>query len=258
MKKILFVLFILLAACGFVAAQEEEGLGLSVGVELGLGDVADKAVFEATPQLAYERSFLDGVFDVAAEIDYTFSFEDETPQELFAEEDVGYNLFLNDTSTLTFNLHNENNFSTAPDFEATGDGSIFEPSVAYGLALDAGEFAFVLGFPIGYHPEATFGVYATAGFVFPFGLGVEATANLGISPEVEYVETNFLLSYAIENLFTTELGVDVDGEFKIYTISPYLEWYFGSLTVWAGVDFGNIGGEASVTVEPYIGVKYSF
>ncbi|MDR0706553.1 MAG: hypothetical protein LBF60_01570 [Treponema sp.] len=257
MKKILFVLFVLLVTCGFAAAQEEEGLGLSAGVELGFGDVADKAVFGATPQLAYENSFLDGALDVAAGIEYTFTFEDGTPQELFAEEDIGYNLFLNDTSVLTFNLHNENDFSTVPDFDAAGDGSIFEPSVAYGLALDAGDLVFVVGFPIGYQPETTFGAYATAGFVFPFGLGVEATANLDISPDAGYAETNLLFSYGADS-FTAELEIDADGEFKAYTISPYLEWYFGSWTVWAGVDFDNIGGEGSVTVEPYIGVKYSF
>ncbi|MDR2446105.1 MAG: hypothetical protein LBD58_02245 [Treponema sp.] len=257
MKKILCALFSLLVTCGFAAAQEEDGLGLSAGVELGFGDVADKAVFGVTPLLAYERSFLDGALDVAGGIEYTFTFEDGVPQELFAEEDIGYNLFLNDTSVLTFNLHNENNVSTVPDFGDAGDGSIFEPSVIYGLALDAGELAFVLGFPIGYHPEITFGAYATAGFVFPFGFGVEATANLDISPEVGYAETNVLLSYGAD-LFTVELEIDADGEFKVYTISPYLEWYFGSWTVWAGVDFGNIGGEESISVEPYIGVKYSF
>jgi hypothetical protein len=257
MKKILCVLFVLFAACGFAAAQEEDGLGLSAGVELGFGDVANEAVFGVTPLLAYENSFLDDALDVSAEIEYTFTFEDGTPQELFAEEDVGYNLFLNAASVLTFNLHNENNFSTVPEFGAAGDGSVFEPSVAYALALDGGDLAFVLGFPIGYHPDTTFGAYATAGFVFPFGLGVEATANLDVSPDVGYAETNFLLSYGAD-LFTAELGVDVDGEFKVYTISPYLEWYFGSLTVWAGADFSNIGAEEAVTIEPYIGVKYSF
>ncbi|MDR2782244.1 MAG: hypothetical protein LBB48_00090 [Treponema sp.] len=258
MKKLLFVLFALLLACGFAAAQEEEGVGLSAGIELGFGDVADKAVFGITPQLIYEHSFLEDALDVSGEVDYTFSFEDGVPQEMYAEENIGYNLFLNDASTLTFSLHNENNFSTVPEVGAAEDGSIFEPSIAYSLALNAGDLGFVLGFPIGYQPETTFGVYATAGFTSPFGLGFEITANLDISPEVGYAETNLLLAYAFGHWLTAELGVDADAEFKVYTISPYLECYFGSWTVWAGVDIDNIGGEGSVTVEPYIGVKYSF
>lgn len=262
MKKILFVLLALLLTCGFAAAQEEEGLGLSAGVELGFGDVAAETVFRIMPLLAYEHSFLEGALDVSAEIDYTVTFEDETPQDVYAEENIGYNLSLNDVSTLTFGLHNENNFSTAPEFgDAVEDGSIFEPSVSYSLTLnggDSGELAFTLGFPIGYLPDVTYGTYVTAGYLFPFGLGFEATANLDFSPDAGYSETNLVISYAHADLFTAEVEVDADGEFKVYTISPYFEWYFGSLTVWAGVDFENIGGEGSVGVSPYIGVSYSF
>jgi hypothetical protein len=261
MKKILFVLFSLLLTCGFAAAQEEEGLGLSAGVELSFGDVADEAVFGIMPSLVYEHSFLDDALDISAEIDYTITFEDETPQDVYAEENIGYNLFLNDASTLTFSLHNENNFSTAPEFGDAGDGSIFEPSVSYTLSLNgggSGELAFALGFPIGYLPDLTSGVYATAGYLFPFGLGVEATANLDFSPEAGYSETNLVISYAHTELFTAEVEVDADADFKIFTISPYLEWYFGSLTAWVGVDFENIGGKGSVGVSPYIGVSYSF
>lgn len=261
MKKILFVLFVLLLACGFAAAQEEEGLGLSAGVELSFGDVADEAVFGITPLLTYEHSFIDGALDVSAEIDYTVTFEDQTPQEVYAEENIGYNLSLNDASTLTFGLHNENNFSTAPDFGDGEGGSILEPSVSYSLALnggDSGELAFTLGFPIGYLPDLTSGAYVAAGYVFPFGFGFEATANLDFSPDAGYSETNLVISYAYEELFSAEVEVDADSEFKVYTVTPYLEGYFGSLTVWAGVVFDNIGGEMSVSVSPYIGVSYAF
>ncbi|MDR0645237.1 MAG: hypothetical protein LBG05_10125, partial [Treponema sp.] len=68
MKKILFVLLALLLTCGFAAAQEEEGLGLNAGVELGFGDVAAETVFRIMPLLAYEHSFLEGALDVSAEI----------------------------------------------------------------------------------------------------------------------------------------------------------------------------------------------
>jgi hypothetical protein len=257
-KKFLLVLLVLTVVGGFASAQEDEGLGLSAGVEIGFGDVADEAVVGVTPLLIYEGSFLDGALDISGDVQYTFNIDDGVPQELFAEEDIGYNLSLNEASTLTFALHNENDFATVPEFEHINDGSIVEPSVTYALGMDAGELAFTLGFPLGYLPDTTFGTYLTAGFTFPFGFGVELTANLGISPDVEYADTNLVLSYGMD-LFSLEVEIDADDNtFKVYTVSPYLEWYLGSFTVWAGADFGNIGGEGSVSVEPYIGVKYSF
>ncbi|MDR2793763.1 MAG: hypothetical protein LBB61_08895 [Treponema sp.] len=255
MKRNSFVLFLLVLVCAFSVAQEK--IGLNAGAELGFGDVADTAIFGITPQLTYEHSFFEDALDISLEVDYTFNFEDGVPQDIYAEENIGYNLSLNNASTLTFTLHNENNFSTIPEFGDAGDGSIFEPSVTYGVALNAGELAFTAGFPIGYLPDTTFGTYATAGFAFPFGFGFEVTANMAISPEADYSETNVVLYYAAD-VFSAELEIDADAEFKVYTISPFVEWYVGSFTIWGGVDFGNIGGADSVSVEPYIGVKYSF
>ncbi|MDR2194011.1 MAG: hypothetical protein LBP19_06045 [Treponema sp.] len=237
MKKIVFVLLILLLVCGFSVAQDKTRI--SAGAELGFGDVADEAVFGITPQLIYEHSFFEDALDVSFEIDYTFNFEDKIPQEIYAEEDIGYNLSLNDVSTFTVSLHNENNFSTVPEFEDTGDGSIFEPSVTYSMALNAGELAFTAGFPVGYLPDTTFGTYGTTGFTFPFWFGFEVTAHMDISPDAGYSETNIVLYYAAE-AFSAELEIDADAEFKVYTISPFVEWYIGSFTVWAGVDLGRV------------------
>jgi hypothetical protein len=259
MKKLLMVLFIMVLVCGFAAAQEEnEGIGLSAGAELGFGDVADDAVINITPQLVYENSFLDGALDISAEIDYTFNFEEGVPQELYAEENIGYNLSLNEASTLTFTLHNENDFFTVPEFLDGDDGSVLEPSITYALGLDAGDLAFTLGVPIGYLPDTTVGAYLTAGFAFPFGFGVEVTANLAFSPDFDYADTNLVLSYG-RDLFSAEVEIDADDNtFKIYTVSPSVEFYFGAFTAWAGADFGNVGGDGDISIEPFIGAKYSF
>jgi hypothetical protein len=255
MKKNAFVLLVLLLVRGFSVAQEDTEF--SAGGEVGFGDMADKAVLGVSPQLTYEHFFFEEALDVFFEIDYTFNFEDEVPQEVYAEENIGYNLSLNDTSTLTFTLHNENNFSTIPEFGNAGDGSVFEPGVTYTWTLNVGELAFTAGFPIGYLPDMTFGTYVTVGFTLPFGFGFEVTANMDISPDTSYSETNAVLVYA-SDVFSAALEIDTDAEFKVYTISPFVEWYVGSFTVWVGINFGNIGGENSASVEPYLGVKYAF
>jgi hypothetical protein len=253
MKKFLFVLLAAALACGSAAAQEE-GIGLSAGLEIGLGDVADAVEVGISPLLGYETSFLDGALDVSAEIAYTFKIADGLPMEFFAEENIGYNLPLGDISTLTFGLHHENSFLLNP-FDHGDDGSVVEPNVGYALELDAGELAFALGFPITYLPEANVGAYITAGFAFPFGFGVEVTANLDLSAP-GYADTNLVLSYGQET-FSVELGIDAeDDTFTTFALNPLVEIYVNSLTFWAGVEIGGLGD--TVSVEPFLGAKISF
>jgi hypothetical protein len=254
MKKFLLALLIAALVCGFAAAQEEDGFGLSAGLEIGLGDVADAVEVGVSPLLGFETSFLDGALDVSAELVYTFVFVEGLPMEFFAEENVGYNLPLGDISTLSFGLHHENSFLLNP-FDHGDDGSVIEPSIGYALDLGIGELGLTLGFPITYAPDAGAGAYLTAGFAFPFGFGIELTANLDFS-EPGYADTNLLLSYE-QDFFYVELGIDADDTtFSTWTLSPLVEIYYNAFTFWVGAEIGGLGD--TVSLEPFLGAKISF
>jgi hypothetical protein len=253
MKKFLLVLFVGVLVCGFAAAQEE-GLGLTGGLELGFGDVADGIEMSLTPQVGYEGSFLEGALDVSAELDYTFIFASGAPMALFAEENVGYNFFLGEASTLTGTVHHENSFNINP-FSDGDDGSVVEPSVSFAQGFNAGDLGITVGFPIAYLPSAEFGLYVTAGFGFPFGFGVEVTANFDLSSP-EYADTNLVLSYG-HDIFSIEVEIDAeDKSFKTYALSPLVEFYINAFTIWAGADIGGLGGK--VSAEPFLGASISF
>lgn len=262
MKKIAVLLLALTLTAGFIPAQEEEdgGIGLTAGLEFGVSgiNIEDDRTPYLNPGIAYENSF--GNFDVYAGVDYTFNFTEKVPQSLFAEEEVAYNLGFGDIHTLTFTLHNENDIVTAwPDLsfgEANGDGSIFEPSVTYTLGLNPGDLYVTAGLPLTYLPETALDTYGTVGFAFSFGLGLEATANFGINPEAEYSGTDFLIAYEYEP-FYAEVEVNVDKEFKTFTITPEFDFSFQNFTFYINAEFADIGGE-EVGITPAIGVTYSF
>jgi hypothetical protein len=258
MKKLMVLMIALTLAAGFVSAQEEEdgGIGLTAGLEFGVTgvNVEDGAVPYLTPGIAYENSF--GNFDVAAEVDYTFNFEDGVPQSLFAEEELGYNLSLGDIHGLNFTLHNENDIVTVSDFgEANGYGSILEPSVTYTLGLSPGDFYVAAGLPLTYLPDFGLGTYATLGFGFSFGLGLEATFNFALAEEAGYDGTDFLVSYD-HDLFHAEVELNIDSEFKTLKLTPEFDYFFKNFTFYVKAEFDGIGDELVIT--PALGVTYSF
>ena len=265
MKRLAASLALLFLLAAFAAAQtngpdadtqlaldkENEGLGLEVGAELSLGDVADKAVFGLAPIVKYDNSF--GNFDVYAEAQYFMTFGDNFGQRFYLEEEVAYNLPFS-SSVLTFILNNQNNFY----FDGSEDtDGVLEPSVLYAYDFSFGTLSAQAGFPIGYAPDVIVDTYLNLGY-YNFGFGVEVKAIYNIDPFAEMAGYELLLNYEMEDVFYAEVEIDTVKDFDVFVISPYAEFFINKITIWAGVDIGNIGGLGSVSVEPYIGASYKF
>lgn len=265
MKKFGLVLLMLTVLSAFAIAQtsgpdadtqlaldkENKSLGLEAGTEIYFGDVADKFVFGLAPIVKYDNSF--GNFDLYGEAQYFINFDDNTVQTFYLEEEVAYNIPLQ-SSVLSFILNNQNNFFISPSGDYDG---VIEPSALYGYDFSFGTLSAQLGFPIGYAPEAIYDSYLNLAF-YRSGAGIEVKAIYNIDPFAKMAGYELLLNYEKEDAFYAEVEVDTDKEFDVFVISPYFEFYVSKITLWAGIDFGNIGGIGNVTVEPYIGASYKF
>jgi hypothetical protein len=262
-KRMIFSFLAAIAICGLVSAQEEDpGLGLAAGLEVGFGNVADKATPSFTPFITYENSF--GDLDVAAELDYTLVTSDPLEQSLYFDVSLGYNIGLGDASTLTIGLENENDsFVLAPEplDPATRIFGVITPSLSFAQTLDFGDLSFTLGVPLTYAngiKDSDFEgeIDITAGLALGFGFGFEITGLIGIIPDAKYAGLEVILNYENDSIYA-EVEVDIDAD-TVFTITPEFDYKLNALTIYAKADFENVGGDGDVSITPAIGVKYSF
>jgi hypothetical protein len=278
-KAALLVVFTMLAV-SFVNAQEaaqtgegaEEagGIGLTPGLEIGFGDVVDEAVISITPSVVYENSF--GDFDVFAEIDYTAAFEDpDATHELYIEEELGYNLGLTESGTLSIILNNENTFRLKPELEdgETHNGT-FTPSLQWTQGLGFGDLWLKAGLPIGYltgyeDADTEIGLDTTLGWDSTFGLAAEFALHFALSPESDFAGLGFTLSYDHQGFIYGEVAFDAfygegssgDKEFGAFQITPELDVNLNALTIYAKADIFIMKDVDDPSIMPAIGVKYS-
>jgi len=273
MKKFLLFYFVLALFASFAAA-EDEGIGLSVGLEFGIVNVT-KANDEdlnpyLMPMLIYENSFLDETMDVYAELDYTLGFtkepdedgNDVNPQSMYIDLMVGYNLDLGETSTLSFILENEfDEIIISPIYALTG---IFTPAAKFNQKLDFGDLFAQIGAPITYYNEAdtTIGLDLTLGWSSTFGLGIEAKILTLLSPgeDAGYNGFETIISYETEPIYAevkTVIPKEISNEGV--TITPEFNYSFMNFTFYVKCEFAGIGVDGGgVSVTPALGVKYSF
>jgi hypothetical protein len=261
MKKLLCVLFVvMMAAAGSAGAQEDEGIGLSLGLELGAGNVAEEAVFSLTPNVVYENSF--DALDLFGELDYTIEFDDPTIHELYFEVELGYNLQLTDPGVLSIIVNNNNTFQLSPALEEgeTYEG-VVEPALKYTHTLDFGDLYVQAGLPFyyltGFKDETAMELYGTLGWASTFGLGLEFTGTMGIKPESEFAGFGCLVSYE-QDIFYGEVEVVTDKEFKYLQIKPEIDLTFAPWTLIVRAEFYKRDGIDDWAVRPFIGGKYSF
>jgi len=280
MKKLLFSLLVMALVAGFAAA-EDEGIGLSVGLELGVENVNEgndgKKNPYLMPILIYEKSFLDDTLDVYAELDYTFGFTKEpdddgnevNPQSIYNDIIIGYNLSLGDVSTLSFILENEiDKFIIAPRYEdMNAYNGVFTPAVKFNRKFDFGDLFAQIGAPITYaqyykDADTAIGLDYTLGWNSTFGLKMEAKICTLLVPDDAAGYTGFetTVSYETGPVYVeVETIIPKERSEEGITITPEVDFSFGNFTFYIKSEFTGIGmSEGDMIISPALGVKYSF
>jgi len=273
MKKFFVFLLVLVLSASFAAA-EDEGIGLSAGLEFGIENI-NKANDEEMnpylmPMLIYENSFLDETLDVYAELDYTLGFtkepnddgDDVNPQSMYIDLMIGYNLSLGEASTLSFILENEfDEIIISPIYALTG---IFTPAVKFNQKLGFGDLFAQIGAPITYYDkdaDTTIGLDFTLGWGSTFGLGIEVKILTLLSPGdvAGYNGFETIISYKIEPVYIeVETIIPKEISNEGVTITPEFDYSFKNFTFYVKCEFAGIGAEGGVSITPALGVKYSF
>jgi len=277
MKRFLFIFLVLILAAGFATAED---LGLTAGLEFGLGNVGQAYDGDIEPYLMpmiiYETAFLDGALDLYAELDYTIGFYDAynedddkvVPMSLYFDFSLGYNLSLGSASTLSFILENEfDEIILSPTFkDSTNITGIFTPAVKFNQEFNFGDLYAQIGVPITYvqyekDADALIGLDFTLGWSSTFGLGLEAIIYTLLAPsdDSDYLGLELTASYET-GPFYFELNAEFPKESDYgFTLTPEVDYSFGNFTVYAFFEFAGIGSDGDeVVITPAIGVKYSF
>jgi hypothetical protein len=281
MKKIILIFFVLLAMSFTVTADEYNGVGLSLGLEVGIENLnkvneEDRAPY-IMPRIIYDRSFLDGAFDVFTELDYKFGYtkvldgnKEVFPQSVYFDLLFGYHMPLGGASTLSFFLENEfDEIDIAPvnkKEKETNITGIFTPAVGFSQEFDFGDIYARVGSPITYiqdekNADKIIGLDCTLGWYSIFGLGLQAKARTQLVPGYDrgYLGLEVLASYEMDDMYFeifAEIPKDISEEGV--TITPEFEYYFKSFTFYTYCEFSSIGAGGSVIISPAIGVKFSF
>jgi hypothetical protein len=258
---------------------------LNIGAMFGLDDVANMSrapAFTLKPTIAWFGSFNN--FDIYMGGFYTVYFDDPLMQNIGLQETFGYNFLLGDSTTLTVNLDNDDQFRIAPG-EPTFMFAAVEPSVALTQDLTQGDISLRIGVPMDYAELVNTGImgeelgkeqelyldaYIILGYNAPFGLGVELKPIMNIVPEPQYSDTDLTVTYVIKSLYLS-LTASADKDFKSFSLEPYIAWTIKNFIFSATVVFDNIGeagtgnvvvdaetGADRITITPSVGVKYRF
>ena len=222
-----------------------DGLGLTVGVCAGFGDVLSDISIEVTPYVEWAHSF--GIIDFTLHGEYTKSFDAGSGAgSALVSEDLS--LGLGDSVSVTAELYNENSYS----FEGEGLSGYLEPSVEVGL----GVFYARVGVPFDYLPDTNLAAYGTVGAAGD-AWTVEATVDLGVSGGVS-IEDVVLYADASFSILTLSVAATVPGTFTFdsVTLSPEVDVYAGALTVAVGADVWL--GSGPLSVSPWVDVSFAF
>jgi len=277
MKKVFLLFLVLCAVAGFASAEDEdEGTGLTAGLEFGISNIS-KANDEdmgpyLMPMLIYEKSFLDGALDVYAELDYTFGFAKDdgaNPQSLYVDLMLGYNLSFGSASTLSFILENEfDELKISPKVKGENPlTGIFTPAVKFNQKLDIGDLYAQIGAPITYmqydkDAETAIGLDCTLGWNSAFGLGLELKVCSLLVPSggSGYTGIDATVSYDSEPIYIeVEALIPKEINNEGVTITPEFDYSFKKFTFYVKCEFAGIGiSKGDVIISPALGVKYSF
>jgi hypothetical protein len=216
------------------------------------------------PEVTYNGYFEN--LSISTLVDYTFSFDDPVMQDLYATEEVGYMLPLNEVHALAFKVYNENNLGFKPAYnDAVPPYNYIRPSIAYGLTASPGTASFGVGLPVTYLPNTAFGLWLNAGYSFSFGLTVDLIGHIAFNTEIEgeetgYKKTELNISYGYGPWFFLLL-TEADKKFENITIYPTVTYSLGSLDLSLSVMLIKMYMDTfmdAFLVAPSVGVAYRF
>jgi hypothetical protein len=264
---------------GGVSAQNlgRFSTGLKFGI-LGVNKPNESEVMYPylRPMFTYVNSFFDKSLDFYTGLNYFFMFNkrpndkgDEVfPQYLYIELMARYNLYLGDSSTLSFNTEKKfDPITLSPRRDSSNNMvGIFKPSVKFTQGLDFGVVYAQIGPPIKYiqnnkNADTEVGLDITLGWNSNFGLGIVATVRtlLASNDSSGYLGFDTILRYNTGPI-SVEVEVNIS---KIISdegikITPELGYSLEALTFYLSCEFGGMGADGDIIVSPALLVKYSF
>ena len=236
--------------CGAASAGD---IGLKAGSEFYIGDVTDTPVFQLAPFIEYAKRT--GNFGLFLKGQYYLSFEKPVIQTGHTEEELFFYLPLPGKNGLIFSLDNQNDFHQDGEYDGT-----LEPAVQYNHDFGSGSLMAKFGYELNYGPEILNDNYIDVAYYGSPGFGFEFTYYWYYTDAIlnEATAFEFLSSYTRKDVFYAEVEIDVNHDFSIVAVQPYIEFYVNTFTIWVEVDFLNIGKNRDLRIEPYAGFSYSF
>jgi hypothetical protein len=277
-------------------------LGFILGFQMDLGDWNNKRndYINLRPSIAYLNGF--GNFDIFVSAFYTLSLDDpglspvkkneklRTMSRGGIQANVGYTFDLSERFTLTPELDNQLQFDFTPDVNSfysngkTLSYAVMEPAIRVGCDVEIGDLTLTNSLPFAYTDDRALDYTISATFNALLGFGVTLSCqfwNLWVDPDSEYGQTNPAFQYGETELtlnywrgaFFVSVTLTADGDFKKFSVEPYISYRIKKLSLYAGIIFNNLGdagtydeirlnaieGKRDVSgVIPFIGIKYRF
>ena len=286
MKRFSIFLLALVLLGGLVMAQDDdEGIGLTVGLEYGIKnlkeDQADTMYLK--PMFAYSNSSLVEGLDLYAEVAVPFWAKPDFWLGVDVDVAVGYNLGLTDTSTLGFIVESQTVIPAAkPIYHSSLGSSIFDvsyedvtsgviPGVKFTQGIGFGDLYVQVDVPIWY---AYKDLDNPIGLDFTLGLDTEIGFGLKVK-ELNAIKADYFDGFAQYLEVTPSFTFDPI-YFEVYVGIPLFEDGINSWGIWiepwlevsippvnglmayASVPITNAGADDDLVVRLKLGVKYSF
>jgi hypothetical protein len=281
-------------------AAVKKPLGIILGFQIDLGDFNDRKndYINLRPSLAYLNNF--GNLDVFLNVFFTLSLDDpglspvgkneklETLSRGGIEANVAYTFDLSERFTLAPEINNQNQFDFTPNVNSPNSNgnilsyAVLEPALRIGYDLEFGDIGVTNSFPFAYSDDMTLDYAVSVSFNSLLGFGFTLSCqfwNLWVdrdseygqtNPDFQYGETEVILNYWRGSFFAS-LTLTADGDFRHFSVEPYLSYRIKMISLFAGVLFINLGaagtddeirlnqiqGKRDVSgVIPSIGLKY--
>ena len=243
-KKAVLVAAILVAV---VPLAMSEGLGITAGLDVGLGDVLVKIEPELTPWIEWNGSV--SVLDLYLYADYDLTISSGSAGSVTLEQTVSY--ALGEDASVTLYLDNLNTISLDAPVSVSGT---LEP----GVDLSFGMFYGTIACPVDYTPALSVYPYVTAG-VAGENWDVDVTFDFTVYTPFSWDDVVLYGDYTISNV-TLSLEATLPSAFDVLTLSPWVDVSLldGALTIGGGVDMDVPLSTGTFTLVPSISISYSF